>query len=59
MTCSRETSNVKGEAQPRADGRWRIAYSTGKDDPVLFCGMRSAISHTLYALFFGRETNDV
>jgi hypothetical protein len=48
MTCERETLNVKGEARPRADGRWLIAYSTGEDNPGLFFG--PAIGHTPYAI---------
>ena len=48
MTYGRETSNVKREARPRADGQWLMAYSTDKDDSVLFSG--HAIGHTPYAI---------
>ena len=57
MTYGRETSNVKREARPRADGQWLMAYSTDKDDSVLFSG--HAIGHTPYAFLFGRKTSDV
>jgi hypothetical protein len=39
-----------------AKSLWLIAYSPGKDDPVLFS--EHAIGHKPYALFFGRDTND-
>ena len=51
MTYFRETLIVKREARPRAYGRWLIAYSSDKDDPVLFSG--HAIGHKPYALLFG------
>ena len=48
MTYGRKTLNVKREARPRADGQWLMAYSTDKDDSVLFPG--HAIGHSPYAI---------
>ena len=51
MTYFRETLIVKREARPRPNGRWLIAYSSDKDDPVRFPGHASG--HKPYALLFG------